>query len=174
MVLSRKAILDEIGKGNIKISPFSQANLGPVSVDLRLGKMFRVFGKKRIRLAADENAFFGEKYRKNTKTKTVGKAGLLLAPGELVLGTTFERISLSQNISGKLEGRSRFARLGLMVHVSSSLIQPGVDNVQVLEILNVSPFELRIMPGEKICQVVFDRVEGKAKYEGAFRMQKTV
>ena len=174
MVLSKQAILDAIGGGDIKITPFSPASVGPVSVDLRLGKKFRVFGKKKIRLLADENAFFGEDYRRNTKTRTVGKGGVLLGPGELVLGTTLERITLSQNMSGKLEGRSRFARLGLMVHVSSSLVQPGVDNVQVLEILNVSPFELQLVPGAKICQIVFDRVEGKAKYEGTFRKQRAV
>jgi len=101
----------------------------------------------------------------------VGKQGLIIKPGEVVLGVTKEKISLSSGLCARIDGRTRFARLGLLVHLSSSLVQPGVNNVQVLEIMNASPNELVLKPGLKICQLVFEELKGTAVYGGAFRYQ---
>jgi dCTP deaminase len=71
-----------------------------------------------------------------------------------------------------LTGRTRFARLGLGVHVTASLVQPGVNNKQVLEIRNMGDSEIILKPGLRICQLVLIRTEGKAKYKGKFQGQK--
>lgn len=173
MVLSRNAILAAIKRKDIAITPFEEKNVGAVSVDLRLGDRLRVFVRERKTFTIEEAAYFSPSFQKNTKLVKIGKEGYLLKPGHMVLGTTLERIRLCGKIRGELEGRSRFARMGLMVHISSSLVQPGVDNVQVLEILNASPFSLVLKPGERVCQILFERVEGAAEYSGKFKRQLT-
>ena len=94
-----------------------------------------------------------------------------LLPGEFVLARTKERIKLPEDLSGFLSGRSRFARLGLGVHVTAFFINPGVNNRQVFEIKNNSNNPLVISPGLKIGQMIFVRNEGRAKYKGRYKKQ---
>lgn len=169
-MLSHWQILKEIKEKNIGISPFEPKNVGPVSVDLRLGSVFRVFEKSSRKIMLVEG-LDANKLSRQVKLKPGGT--LTLKPGQLVLGCTLEKIKLSPKIVGTLTGRSRFARLGLAVHVSSSLVQPGVDNVQVLEILNNSPFKIELNPGVRFCQIMFQYVQGSKKsvYEGRYKFQ---
>ena len=94
-----------------------------------------------------------------------------LVPGETIHGITRERITLPGDIGGWLEGRSRFARLGLMIHVTSGFVQPGVTTRQVLEISNVSARTLLIHAGVRLLQIVLQRCEGSAVYQGRFADQ---
>ncbi len=98
----------------------------------------------------------------------------LLEAGATIHGITRERVGLPPDLCGFLEGRSRYARLGLMVHVTSALVQPGVYNHQVLEMGNVSGHPLRIHAGVRICQLVLMRTEGEAVYRGRFADQDRV
>jgi dCTP deaminase len=84
---------------------------------------------------------------------------------------TTERITLCDGLCGWLEGRSRFARLGMLVHISASFMQPGIANHQVLEMSNFGPIPLEIRPGVAICQFIFQRIEGSGRYEGVFADQ---
>lgn len=165
-ILTRDEILKEIDRGNIKIEPFSKEQLGPASVDLHLSSEFRVFRNIREVVEIGDSA----NYEDVTEKITV-KDHLILMPGEMVLGITRERITLSPNICGWLEGRSRFARLGLLVHISTSFVQPGISNKQCLEISNFSPMPLGLYPGTAICQFIFQRTIGAATYKGRFREQ---
>lgn len=70
------------------------------------------------------------------------------------------------------EGRSRFARLGLSVHITASFINPGVRNQTVLEIFNASSLTLALKPGTKVCQMIFMTVEGEGEYRGNFNNQE--
>jgi dCTP deaminase len=81
---------------------------------------------------------------------------------------------LPGDLCGFLEGRSRFARLGLMIHVTSAFVQPGVANRQVLEMSNVADRPLRIHAGVRLCQLVLMRTEGAARYSGRFSEQETL
>ncbi len=166
-VLTRDAILQAIEKGEIEITPFYPDCVGPGSVDLHLGDEFRVFRKLHRIYHVDDHADFQD----ITKLIRV-KDHFVLMPGETVLGITVEKIRLDPGICGRLEGRSRFARLGLMVHMTAGFMQPGIDNRQVLEISNVSPAPLALHPGTRLCQFVFERCEGKAVYQGRFRTQE--
>ena len=173
MVLSKSKILEMMRKGELKVTPFARENLGAASIDLRLDDTFLV-PKGKCKIAVREDTYFSKEFKKCEKKVVAGKEGITLRPFQLVLGTTQERIKLSKNLCGTLQGRSRFARLGVMVHISSNFVHPGVDNVQVLEIFNVSPFTLTLFPGMKICQIRFDHVEAGTEYEGSFKKQRGV
>ena len=99
-------------------------------------------------------------------------AGIHAPPmAETVLGITRERLRLPPNICGWLDGRSRFARVGLMIHVTAGFLSPGIDNRQVLEISSLADRPLRLHAGVSICQVVLQRAEGAAVYRGRFADQ---
>ncbi|MBU0470483.1 MAG: dCTP deaminase [Nanoarchaeota archaeon] len=166
-ILTKNEIFKEIKKGNIKIMPFDRSAVGPGSVDLTLDNQFRIFIKGKT-LDVNENS----DYQKISRL--IKKDSIVLKPGELIMAITKEKITLSENLCGWLEGRSRFARLGLLVHITAGFMQPGIDNQQVLEIANLSQRPLRLHAGIKICQFIFQKTKGKAKYEGRFVKQKEV
>lgn len=165
-ILTRDEIFEEIKSGNIEIEPFSPKQVGPASVDLYLGDEIRVFKKFRGIYHVNEKS----DYEKITKLVKVKKY-FVIRPGEVVHGITKEKIKLGENLCAWLEGRSRYARLGLMVHVTAGLIQPGINNKQVLEISNMGSIPLAIYPGTKICQLVIQETTGRAKYQGRFKNQ---
>jgi dCTP deaminase len=165
-ILTRDEILKAIDHGEITIAPFEPANVGPGSVDLRLSPRFEVFKKPRQIVVVDDEVDFRE------LTETVSAPeGMLLMPGETILGWTLEQIRTADDICGWLEGRSTFARVGLMVHISAGFMQPGLDNHQCLEMTNFSPNPMSIRPGTRICQFVFQRTVGRARYAGRFSQQ---
>lgn len=164
MILSREEILKLAKSKKLAITPFVKENIGPASIDLTLGKEFRVYGKsQRIDITEKSD------YKDFTEELITDK--ITLKPGDFVLGVSEERIKLPEDICGTLTGRSRFARLGLAIHATASLVQPGVDNKQVFEISNLSGNELVLHAGTKICQLMLETVKGKAKYKGTFKDQ---
>lgn len=168
MLLTKPSIQKEIKQGRIVIDPpLAPDQIREASIDLRLGNTFRVFEK------AIEVIDVCEKADYQQVTKEIVTEEILLLPGETILGVTMEQITLPSDLCGWLEGRSRFARLGLLIHISAGLIQPGVSNRQVLEITNLSPNVLRLKAGERICQLAFQRCEGEATYGGKFSKQLT-
>lgn len=166
-ILTREEILREMEAGRIRIEPFDPEAVGPASVDLHLGEEFRVFRKAHEVVRVTEDTDYETVTEKITVTNT-----LMLMPGETVLGITREKITLPPGLCGWLEGRSRFARLGLLVHVSASFMHPGIANKQCLELSNFSPMPLAVSPGLPICQFIFQRTIGEARYAGRFRDQR--
>lgn len=166
-VLTREAIRAELESGRLVITPFEADQLGAASVDLTLGDEIRVIedGAQPIDVVADSD------YREHTRLERLDRP-FVLAPGCTIHGITRERIRLPANLCGFLEGRSRFARLGLMIHVTSAFVQPGVDNRQVLEMSNVAGRPLRIHAGVRLCQLVLMRTDGEARYSGRFAQQE--
>jgi dCTP deaminase len=168
-VLTRDAILAEIEAGNVRIDPFEPDQLGAASIDLTLGDEIRVIEQvgEPIDLVANSD------YRDHTRVERLDRP-FVLESGSTIHGITRERITLPVNLCGFLEGRSRFARLGLMIHVTSAFVQPGVDNRQVLEMSNVSGQPLRIHAGVRVCQLVLMRTDGEARYAGRFADQESL
>jgi dCTP deaminase len=168
-VLTRDAILAEISAGRLRVEPFALDQLGAASIDLTLGDEIRVMLPEAapIELSGEVD------YREHTRALKLSSP-YVLEPGCTIHGITRERITLPPNLCGLLEGRSRFARLGLMIHVTSAFVQPGVSNRQVLEMSNVSKRSLRIHPGVRLCQLVLLRTEGEAVYRGRFAEQETL
>lgn len=168
MILTKDIILEKIKSKEIKIQPLDRQSIGPASVDLTLGNKLRIFDSKSSGLKViDEDI----DYKKITKIIKFSK-GYLLNPGELVLGITKEKITLSDDICGWLNSRSRYARIGLMSHISAPFIAPGVSNKQVLEIFNAGHHKIKLLPNTKICQLVFQQCIGHAKYQGKWKSQE--
>lgn len=160
MFLAQSAIQAAIAKKEIIIDPFVPEAVGPGSVDLSLGNQFR-FVRPAERVVLGEDVDF----TKYSELQTLDE--LVLAPGAFVLALTKERLTLPHNICGFISGRTRFARVGLFVHASADFMQPGIDKVpQVLELFNASSNTLVLHPGDKVCQVMFARMEGEGNYQG--------
>jgi dCTP deaminase len=166
MVLTRDVILREIAAGRVAIDPLLPDQIGPASIDLHLGDEIRVMEGGPDVVAVTDDA----DYRTITRVKPLD-VPYVLKPGETIHGLTRERIRLPSNIAGWLEGRSRFARLGLMIHVTSGFVAPGVESRQVLEMSNVAGRPLAIHAGVRVCQIVLQRCEGDAVYAGRFARQ---
>jgi dCTP deaminase len=169
MILTRDVILREIKNGRIVIAPLLPDQIGPASIDLHLGDEIRVMegGPDVIDITEDAD------YHTVTQLRRLDRP-YSLKPGETIHGITRERIRLPGDIGGWLEGRSRFARLGLMIHVTSGFVAPGVDNRQVLEMSNVAGRPLLIHAGTRLCQLVLQRAEGSAIYQGRFAQQNNL
>ena len=166
-VLTRDAILAELSAGRLRIEPFEPDQLGAASIDLTLGDEIRVM----LPEAAPIDLSGEVDYRDHTRSLKL-TSPFVLEPGCTIHGITRERITLPANLCGLLEGRSRFARLGLMIHVTSAFVQPGVSNRQVLEMSNVAGHPLELHPGVRVCQLVLLRTEGRAAYRGRFAEQE--
>jgi len=166
VILTRDVILREIASGRVALDPFVPDQVGPASIDLHLGDEIRVMEGGPPVIELDEDA----DYRAVTVVRPL-HSPYVLRPGETIHGITRERIRLPPDIGGWLEGRSRFARLGLMIHVTSGFVAPGVDNRQVLEMSNVAGRPLAIRAGVRLCQIVLQRTEGEAIYRGRFAGQ---
>ena len=162
-VLTRDAIQAELDSGRLRIDPFEPDQVGPASIDLTLGDDIRVIESDGVPIAIAEDS----DYRDHTRP-LVMNGPFRLEPGVTVHGITREHITLPDDLCGFLEGRSRYARLGLMIHVTSAFVQPGVSNRQVLEMSNVSGHTLEIHAGVRLCQLVLMRTEGRARYRGRF------
>src|SRR5262245_55043142 len=157
MVLTRGAILRELAAGQI----------GPASIDLHLGDEIRVMEGGGDEVAVTEDA----DYRTITRLRSLDRP-YVLGSGETILGITRERVRLPPDVAGWLEGRSRYARLGLMIHVTAGFIAPGVNSRQVLEMSNVAKHPLTIHAGVRVCQIVLQRCDGEAVYAGRFAHQE--
>lgn len=164
-ILTHSRIIEKIENGEIGIDPFEPENVGPGSIDLRLGDQFRVFDEENGTFDVDEDADY-----KKISNSYRGDS-IEVQPQETILGITKERITLPPYLCGWLEGRSRFARLGLMVHISASFMQPGISNQQVLEISNMGQLPMRLHSGTRICQFIFQETRGEAEYKGSFKDQ---
>ncbi len=168
-VLTRDVIVSELDSGRIRIDPLDRSQIGVASIDLTLGREIReiINSDQAIRVEDETD------YRDHTEVRRL-EAPYRLDPGVTIHGITAEHVSLPDDLCGFLEGRSRFARLGLMIHVTSAYVQPGVSNRQVLEMSNVSSRALEIVAGVRICQLVLMRTEGRAIYDGRFKDQREI
>ncbi len=167
-VLTRPELLKRIEAGEIRIEPFDPACVGPASIDLHLGSQFRVFRPIQDIFHVND----ASDHRAVTDIIEVEDYFLLL-PGHAIHGVTVEQITLPDNICGWIQGRSRFARIGLMVHVTANFMQPGIENAkQVLEMNNAGPMPLAVHPGTAICQIILEECVGHAHYSGRFQSQQ--
>jgi dCTP deaminase len=171
MILSDNDIKKMLKDGTLKITPLKDDQVGPASVDLTLGNEWYFFKDEYSRKIVDlRETGFEEAYEMKKA------AEITLKPGELCLGKTLEKITLPKNVMGKLEGRSRYARMGVIIHLTSALVQPGSDNRQVLEIVNLAPFPIKLHAGMRVSQVVFELLKSDtgrpyAKYGDIARQQ---
>ena len=170
MILSDRSIREEISKGRIEIDPFDDACVQPSSVDLHVDRRFRTFHNARY-------PYIDVKAEMPDLTELVEveeKVPFILHPGELVLGSTLERVRLPDDLVARLEGKSSLGRLGLLIHSTAGYVDPGWDGYLTLELSNVANLPITIYPGMKIGQISFFRLTTAADvpYGSAVRGSK--
>jgi len=154
MILSDRDIRAELEAGRIVIDPFVPDAVQPSSVDLHLGNRFRVFRNNRT-------AVIDPRQEQPELTELVEIAGdepFVLHPGEFVLGATYERVTLPDDLVARLEGRSSLGRLGLLIHSTAGYVDPGWEGTLTLELSNVANLPIKLYDGMKIGQISFQRL----------------
>lgn len=135
--------------------------LGPSSFDLRLGYEFGVLETRKIE-AIDTREM--EQYPELKRTKKVGqKEGMVIHPGEFVLGSTLETLKVPDDMVARIEGRSSYARMGLIPHTAAGFVDAGFEGQITLEIQNLGNVPITIYPEERICQVAFETMTSEAE-----------
>ena len=174
MVLSDRDIKARLKKGDLVIKDVDvNAQVGPSSVDLRLGNRFRTF-KTSDHALIDPADYHDDLIRKwedpDTKIEEcsytrlyVSSKPFIIHPGEFVLASLAEYIVIPDDLVGRLEGRSSLGRLGLMVHSTAGYVDPGFRGHLTLELANVGKLPVKLYPGMRICQIVFQRMESPAE-----------
>lgn len=149
MILADKDILQRIKKGEIKIEPFDKNAVQPSTVDLHLHHEIRVFDNW------ETGVVDVKKKIDVSRLVKISERGFIIHPGEFLLGSTVEKITLPRDIAGKLEGRSSLGRLGLVIHATAGYVDPGFSGWLTFELSNLSRLPIRIYPGMKIAQICF-------------------
>ena len=160
MLLSDRDIKSEIDKGRVVLEPYDVNMIQPSSVDVRLDRLFRTFeNHKYAHIDPAENQ------PELTREVAVEENDpFILHPGEFVLGSTYEVISLPDDIAGRLEGKSSLGRLGLLTHSTAGFIDPGFSGHVTLELSNVATLPIKLWPGMKIGQLCLFRLESPAEH----------
>lgn len=160
MLLSDKDIKLEIGAGRIGIEPYDVAMVQPSSIDVRLDRFFRVFENHRYPHIDPST----EQAELTREIAPVGDEPFVLHPGEFVLGSTYEVVTLPNDIAARLEGKSSLGRLGLLTHSTAGFIDPGFSGHVTLELANVATLPILLYPGMKIGQVCFFKMTSEAEH----------
>ena len=162
-MLSDKHIKEAISTGRIKISPEIDYNtqLGACSVDLKLGATFRVFEYSRIPYVDLREYTSPSEYTQ--KIVLEPNQPIIIQSKGFILASTEEWIELSDDLAGRLEGRSSLARLGIIVHSTAGLIDPGWAGKIVMELGNVGVMPVALYPGMRICALTFEQVSSNVE-----------
>ena len=160
MLLSDRDLKAEVANGRLGVEPYDPAMVQPSSVDLRLDRFFRVFENHRY-----PHIDPAEHQEELTKLiETPNGEPFILHPGEFVLGSTYEVISLADDLAGRLEGKSSLGRLGLLTHSTAGFIDPGFSGHVTLELSNCATLPIKLWPGMKIGQLCVIRMTGPAEH----------
>ena len=160
MILSDGTIRRLLAEGRIAIEPMDESQIQPASVDVRLGNTFLAFRRHAI---TDIDPWNTSDELMEPVVVPEGQP-FILHPGEFVLGTTFERLTLPHDIVARIEGKSSLGRLGLLIHATAGFVDPGWTNGQItLELSNVAPLPIRLWPGMKIAQFSFVQMDQAAE-----------
>jgi dCTP deaminase len=160
MLLSDRDIAAEIKHGRVKVEPFEAKMIQPSSVDVRLDRFFRVFENHRYEV-------IDPSIEQSELTREVAVAPtefFILHPGEFVLASTYEVITLPDDIAGRLEGKSSLGRLGLLTHSTAGFIDPGFSGHITLELSNVANLPVKLYPGMKIGQLCLIKLSSPAEH----------
>lgn len=175
MLLSDRDIRAQIEAGRIGLDPLDMELIQPSSMDVRLDRFFRLFDNHKY-------PFIDPREQQDDLTRFVEVASdepFILHPGEFVLGSTFEFVSLPDDIAARLEGKSSLGRLGLLTHSTAGFVDPGFQGHVTLELSNVATLPIKLWPGMKIGQLCFFQLSsasenpyGSAKYGSRYQGQR--
>ena len=160
MLLSDRDIRAEIAAGRVAVEPFAESMVQPSSVDVRLDRFFRVFENHKYSVI-DPSIEQSELTR---EVVVEPNEHFILHPGEFVLASTYEIITLPDDIAGRLEGKSSLGRLGLLTHSTAGFIDPGFSGQITLELSNVANLPVKLFPGMKIGQLCLIKLSSPAEH----------
>ena len=175
MLLSDRDIRAQVDGGRVRLDPYDAELIQPSSIDVRLDKYFRLFDNHKygvIDPAQDQPDL--------THLVEVDPAeGFVLHPGEFVLGSSYEQITLPDDVAARVEGKSSLGRLGLLTHATAGFVDPGFSGHVTLELSNVATLPIMLWPGMKIGQLCFFQLSspaenpyGSAKYGSHYQGQR--
>jgi dCTP deaminase len=160
VLLSDRDIRAEISAGRVAVEPFAESMVQPSSVDVRLDRFFRVFENHKY-------SVIDPSIEQSELTREVivePNEHFILHPGEFVLASTYEIITLPDDIAGRLEGKSSLGRLGLLTHSTAGFIDPGFSGHITLELSNVANLPVKLFPGMKIGQLCLIKLSSPAEH----------
>jgi dCTP deaminase len=160
VLLSDRDIRSEISSGRVQVEPFEPGMIQPSSVDVRLDRFFRVFENHKYSVI-DPSIEQSELTR---EVEVADDEFFILHPGEFVLASTYEVITLPDDIAGRLEGKSSLGRLGLLTHSTAGFIDPGFSGHITLELSNVANLPVKLFPGMKIGQLCLIKLSSPAEH----------
>ena len=151
VILSDRSMREQLDRGRIRVEPLGEDAIQPSSIDLRLGDKIRVFRNNHIPHID---------LRQDTSDLTeviqlVPGQPFYLRPAEFALGVTEELIAVPDDLVGRLDGKSSLGRLGLLIHATAGLVDPGWQGRLTLELANLAPFPITLFVGMKIGQISF-------------------
>jgi dCTP deaminase len=175
MLMSDRDIRASIEAGQIGLEPLEMNLLQPSSFDVRLDRFFRLFDNHKY-------AYIDPAEDQSDLTHLVEvdpNEPFILHPGEFVLGSTYEFVTLPDNIAARLEGKSSLGRLGLLTHSTAGFVDPGFKGHVTLELANVSNLPIKLWPGMKVGQLCFFQLSspsetpyGSEKYNNRYQGQR--
>lgn len=159
MLLSDRDIRAQIDAGRVVLTPYDATLVQPSSIDVRLDRYFRLFDNHKYAVidpAEDQPAL--------TRFVDVGpEDAFVLHPGEFVLGSTLELVTLPDDVAARLEGKSSLGRLGLLTHSTAGFIDPGFTGHVTLELSNTATLPIKLWPGMKVGQLCFFQLSSAAE-----------
>ena len=159
MLLSDSDIRSYVASGRVRLKPWDPEMVQPSSVDIHLDRVFRLFDNHKYPVvdpAADQPEL--------TRLIEVSADGeFVLHPGEFVLGATYERVTLADDVAARLEGKSSLGRLGLLTHSTAGFIDPGFSGHVTLELSNTATLPIKLYPGMKVGQLCFFQLSSPAE-----------
>jgi len=160
MLLSDRDIRAALAAGRLGLEPYEPAMVQPSSIDVRLDRFFRVFNNARythIDPALQQDDL-------TTPVEPAGNDPFVLHPGEFVLGSTLEVVSIPDDLAARLEGKSSLGRLGLLTHSTAGFVDPGFSGHITLELSNVANLPITLWPGMKIGQLCLFQLSSPAEH----------
>jgi dCTP deaminase len=160
VLISDRDIRAEIDSQRIVLEPYDPVMVQPSSVDVRIDRFFRLFDNHKY--AHIDPAEEQPELTRLVEVET-GEP-FILHPGEFVLGSTYETVTLPDDIAARLEGKSSLGRLGLLTHSTAGFIDPGFSGHVTLELSNMATLPIKLWPGMKIGQLCFFRLTSAAEH----------
>ncbi|MBQ9141226.1 MAG: dCTP deaminase [Lachnospiraceae bacterium] len=164
MILSDGTIRRMLQEGSLEISPITEEQIQPASVDVRLGNTFSVVEDTSTGIITLENEI---------KYKTIETDTYFLLPGQFFLSTTSEYFSLPDNLTSFVEGRSSLGRMGLFIQ-NAGWVDPGFKGEITLELFNANRCAIELKAGRRVGQLVFAEMDAAAQkpYNGKYQGQR--
>jgi dCTP deaminase len=160
VLLSDQDLRKEVESGRLLLDPFDVEMVQPSSIDVRLDRFFRVFNNTKY-------THIDPSMQQDELTSLVEAPAdepFVLHPGEFVLGSTYEMVTLPDDLAGRLEGKSSLGRLGLLTHSTAGFIDPGFSGHITLELSNVANLPITLHPGMKIGQLCLFKLSSPAEH----------